>query len=139
MNDWRARSLCALVFFLAMLGYSGITSGLPNTPGGMLVFHGGAAAVDFLLLYCVPYFLNGRLAFLIETSCLVSIIWNFVGWLAYMAYSPPLVYNAAAWGLSYVQWCIILLVDRHDINRLGFGVVRGACNKGQQPYFTEAN
>lgn len=139
MNTWRPRVLFALVLAVAMYTYSGLTSGLPNTPGGMLVFHGGAALVDFALLCAVPVFLQGRLAFLVETSCTVSMSWNFIGWIAYLAYAPPILFNTLSWGLSYVQWGIILFMDRHHDSPLGFGLVRGAYRKGQQPYFTEAN
>lgn len=111
MTTWRSRLLTGLAFLLAIDVHQYCTADLPNTPGGMLLFHGSAAAVDLLLLFAVPRFVSGRLCDDMESLCLASILVNFVGFLAYMAYAPPTVYNVLSWSLSYVQWGRLLLVD----------------------------
>jgi hypothetical protein len=132
MTSWRPRLIAAATLWMAIQVHGHSTSSLPNTPLGMLVFHGSAAAVDMLLLCCAPRLLAGRLCREFETLCIVSMIVNFSGWLAYLAYAPPIFYNAAAWGLSYVQWARLFIVDRHDADHLGFNLVFGAHRVGDQ-------
>jgi hypothetical protein len=124
MNTWRSRFIVFAAFWLVMQIHGDVTHCLPNTPGGMLVFHGSAAAVDLFLLYCVPWLLEGRLCDDIQTLCLVSIVANLAGWLLYLAYASPVLYNTFMWGLAYVQWLRILVVDRNDADTLGFHLVR---------------
>lgn len=138
MNDWRSRILCVLLLLLAVVGHDAATERLSNSPSDMLVFHGSAALIDLFLLYVFPAILTGRLSDASQTLCLVSICINFVGWIAYLAYAPPVIYNALAWGLSYVQWGILLFMDRRDAHRLGFDLVRGSHRKGEQHNFAEA-
>lgn len=125
MNTWRSRILTGLVMFIAIDLHQLCTSSLPNTPAGMLLFHGSAAGVDLILLYAVSGFVSGRLCDDMESLCLASAVVNFVGWLLYMAYAPPIIYNVLSWGLSYVQWGRLLLVDGNDADHLGFHLVRG--------------
>jgi hypothetical protein len=88
--------------------------GCPNTPAWMLAYHGSAGAVDLLLLYCAPFFVSERLCDDIQATCIASIVANFVGFCAYMAYAPPSSYNALVEGLCYVQYLRLLYVGRHD-------------------------
>lgn len=138
MNGWRSRILLVAVMVLAMIVHSLVTASLPNTDEGMLLFHGSAAAVDFILLYSAPRFIAGRLCSDMQTLCLVSIVANLVGWIAYMAYAPPNFYNTFMWSLSYVQYGRILLVDHHGADYLGFGLVRGVDRRRRQGYFGKA-
>lgn len=125
MIVWRSR-ICIGSLFLAMMHLHEIsTSALPNTPAGMLMFHGSAALCDLILLRAVPVLLTDRLCDDMQTLCLVSIVVNFVGWIAYMAYAPPIFYNVISWSLAYVQWGRLLLVDGDDTDHLGFHMVRG--------------
>ena len=131
--------MLALVFALAMWIHSVVMDGVPNTDEGMLQFHLSAAAVDLLLLYSTPRFVSGDLCRDMQTLCLVSMIANFVGWIAYVAYAPPIFYNTFMWGLSYVQWIRLLLVDRHGTDNLGFDLVRGFNSRWSQNNFGKAS
>lgn len=111
MNDWRFRGVFGILIWVTMQLHSMMTESLPNTDAGMLIFHGSAALVDFILLYSAPSFMVGQLCDDIQRLCLASIVVNFLGWLAYTAYAPPLIYNTVMWGLSYAQWGRLLIVD----------------------------
>lgn len=126
MNSWLHRLLVGLLFWLTSDTYLSVTASLPNDPIGMFVFHGGAAFFDFLLLIFASHLLKGKLSDDMQTLCLVSIVFNFVGWNAYVAYAPPIVYNTMMWGLGYVQYARLILGDRYDdfARLLGNGVVR---------------
>jgi len=105
----------------------------------MLAFHLSAAAVDLLLLKSAPRFISGRLCSDMQFLCLVSMSANFVGWIAYTAYAPPIFYNAFMWGLSYVQWGRLLLVDHHGADYLRVDLVRGHYRGGHQSLFAGEN
>lgn len=126
MNPWRSRLLVCIVLWLAVQGHSMATESTANTPMGMLLFHGSAALVDLMLLYCVSQILAGRTCEDMQTLFLVSIVLNFLGWLAYLAYAPPIYYNVFMWGLTYAQWARILLGDYDDYvaHLLGVNLVR---------------
>lgn len=113
MNGWRSRLSVAVLIALAWFIHSQATIGIPNTPTGLLIFHGSAAATDLLLLYLVPRFVSGPLCDDMQLLCLLSIVANFAGWVAYLAYFPPVFYNVFMWGLAHVQFLRLLLVD-HD-------------------------
>lgn len=134
MTPWRSRIAAGMLFYAAMVLHEICTVDLPNSPIGMFVFHGSAALVDLILLYAVPALLAERLCDDMQTLCLVSIVVNFVGWIAYMAYAPPIFYNVISWSLAYVQWGRLLLVDSDDVNHLGFHLVRGSDNGRPQFY-----
>lgn len=126
MNDWRYR-LMLLAIMLAVPqvhAWGWYFIGVINSDEGMALFHGSAAAVDFLILWCAPRFISGRLCDYTQTLCIVSVVANYVGWIAYTAYAPPIFYNTFMWGLSYVQWAVLLLVDRHA-DATGIYLVRG--------------
>ena len=111
--------------------------GKTKTEDGMALFHGSAAAIDFFILWCAPRFISGRLCDYTQTLCIVSVIANYVGWYAYTAYAPPIFYNTFTWGLTYVQWAVLLLVDRHaDLS--GINLVRGAGSGRYQENFRKA-
>lgn len=135
MNGWRSRLTLAAVMLTAMCLHSWVTGSLPNTDAGMLQFHGSAAAIDFFLLYSAPRFVSGRLCIDTQILCLISCVTNFVGFLAYTAYAPPTFYNTVMWGISYVQFSRILLVDHHGADYLGFDLVRGHHSVRRQNYF----
>lgn len=124
MNDWRFRLLMAAIGWLAMDIHSDVTANLPNTDMGMLAFHGSAAAVELVLIFCMPWLLEGRLCDDMQTLSLVSMIANALGWALYLASLPPVFYNTFMWGLSCVQLGRLLMVDRHDADTLGCDLVR---------------
>lgn len=124
MNGWRSRLTLGALMWVAIQAHGIFTDSLPNSPWGMLVFHGSAATVDLFLLMCAPFFIDGRLCDDIEALCLASIVGNALGWALYLAYASPDFYNTYMWGLSYVQWGRLLL-DDDAINALrGFMVRR---------------
>lgn len=126
MNAWRSRLLVGLVMLLAMWLHAVALANIANTPTCMLLYHGSAAAVDLLLLFSAPLFLSGRLCDDMQAMNLASIIANFAGWIAYLAYAPPVFYDTFMQGLTYVQFIRLFIVDRHVADRLGFDLVRGA-------------
>lgn len=101
---------------------------------GMLLFHGSAFTTDLFILWSIPYLLSDRLCDWSQAICLVSIVANFFGWLAYLTYISPVFYNTLMWGICYVQYGIILFMDRHDANALGFDLVRGRLSYCDQIY-----
>ena len=125
MTPWRSRILVGLLLYAANMMHELCTAALPNTPAGMLLFHGSAALADLLLLWAMPVLLSDRLCDDMQTLCLVFIVVNFVGWIAYMAYAPPIFYNVISWSLAYVQWGRLLLVDGDNADYLGLHLVRG--------------
>lgn len=113
MNSWRVRCMAASLMFLAMYAHDWATTDLPNTPIGMLMFHGSAALVDLFMLFAAPVVLNGRLCVGTQKLLLVSIVGNFAGWLLYIAYVSPVFYNGFMWALTCVQLLCLLVPDRH--------------------------
>lgn len=134
MITWRSRIFTALLFFAAMKIHELSTADLPNSPAGMLMFHGSAALVDLILLYAVPALTNDRLCDDMQALCLASMVVNFVGWILYMAYAPPIFYNVVSWSLAYVQWLRLFMVDRDDSHLMGLHLVRGADHGRPQFY-----
>ena len=126
MNHWRYRLLTGILFWLVMQVHGEVTACLPNSPAGMFAFHFSAALVDFFLLVSASDLISGRLCGDIQTLCFVSIVVNFLGFIAYQAYVPPVFYNTAMWVLAYVQWARLLLSDRYDLDGLGRNIFRCA-------------
>jgi hypothetical protein len=127
MTFWRSRIFTALLFLAVMKMHEYATSDLENSPVGMLMFHGSAWMVDLFLLCSVPALLAGRLCDDMQALCLASIAVNFVGWILYMAYAPPVFYNMIQWSLAYVQWLRLFMVDGSYDHFLGLHMVlRGA-------------
>jgi len=124
MIAWRSRLTAGLVILAALKVHAMSTADVPNCPLGMLVFHGSAAAVDLLLIYAVPALVVGRLCDDMQTLCLVSIVVNFIGWILYMAYAPPVIFDVMSWSLCYVQFGRLLIVDVDDVDSMGLHLVR---------------
>lgn len=142
MNGWRSRLTLGALFWVAIQAHGIFTGPLPNTDFGMLVFHGTAALVDLLLLTCAPRFIDGRLCDDIQALCLASIVGNALGWAMYLANAPPDIFNTLMWGLSYVQWGRLLIVDDADdvdiAGRMGVHLVCRPHFVGAQYYSQEA-
>jgi hypothetical protein len=130
MNIWRNRIATGILFWLVMQVHSEATESVPNTPAGMLLFHWSAAFADYVLMRSLPGLVDGRLCDDLETLCLVSMVANFMGFIAYLAYAPPVFYNVFMWGLAYVQWGRLFLTDRHDLDDLGHSIVRRLDTRG---------
>lgn len=114
-----------LLLIVAQQGHAVLTSGVSNTVGGMLLFHGSAALCDAALLCCAPRLLSGRLCDDLETLCLVSMVGNALGWALYLAYAPPVLFNVFMTGLGYVQAIRLFYVGRDDADRsMGSDLVR---------------
>lgn len=126
MSGWRSRMLAGLMMLLVMQMHSLSLADVENTPAGMLLYHGSAAAVDLLLLFSAPWLLSGRLCDDMQALNLASVFANFVGWVAYLAYQPPVFYDTIMQWLTCVQFIRLFIVDRYGADRLGFDLVRGA-------------
>mgnify|MGYP001011375564 CR=1 FL=1 len=109
-----------------------------NSPFGMLVYHGGAALFDFATVIISAHALSGRLSSDMQQLCLASMIINFLGWIAYLAYPPPAPYNVAIVTLCYVQWARLLWIGRYDAEYHSWrALVRRADPRSLQLHFTE--
>jgi hypothetical protein len=124
-NSWKARLLFGLAIWVANIVHHEIVADCANTPEAMFLYHFSAAAVDCMLLVSAASCLKGRLCDDLETLCLVSIVVNGLGFLAYMAYAPPITYNYAIGVLGYVQYARLLMVARYDFDRMGNSFLRG--------------
>ncbi len=92
-----------------------MTSDVENTPAGMLVYHGSAMLCDWLLLWLVaPYILQGRLLDWSQWFLVAFMTGNLAGWLLYMSYAPPSIYNTYMWVLTAAQWACFFIPDRTD-------------------------
>lgn len=132
MNCWRSRLLVLLILWITMDIHAAVLERVPNSPAGMLAFHGSAAAVDWILFYCLPWLLHGELCADMEATCIASMVGNAVGYFAYLAYVPPVFFNTYMWGLCCVQAIRLLLLDRNDLDHLRFSLVRGPyCDRHQ--------
>lgn len=139
MNHWRSRVLFAIFLWLMIVFHTALTSNLPNDPLGMLSFHGSAALFDLFILIIVQEVFTGHLCRDMETLCIVSIVANFLGFRAYMAYAPPVYYDNFMWGITYVQFIRLLLVDGHDAHHLGVNLVRRIGSKRGGIHHRKAN
>ena len=113
MNDWRSRLVVLAIMLVLPQVHALVLADVPNTEEGMALFHVSAMLCDLAILWCAPRFISGRLCDDTQTLCLVSVVANYVGFRAYVAYAPPIYYDTFMWGLSYVQWARLLLVGRH--------------------------
>lgn len=134
-NSWQARLMFAVALWFANAVHRELVAGVSNTPLGMLAYHGSAALFDMVLLTGAPSVLSGRLCDDIQALCLASMVINFLGWIAYLAYAPPSLYNWMIWSCGYVQWARLIFVDRHDADHLGFDLVSGADRRRRQFHF----
>lgn len=123
-NKWSTRLFVGLALWLAALVHQKTCINVANTPAGMFLYHGAAALFDFATLAVSAHVLEGQLSDDMQTLCLVSMLVNFCGWIAYLAYTPPITYNYAIGVLGYVQYARLFLGDSYDANRLGNYLVR---------------
>lgn len=121
--NWRQRAgfalLLALVFVLHGLAFADVE----NSPAGMLVYHGSAMLGDYALLRAAPSALDGRILDDIERLCLASMCLNFLGWIAYLAYASPVIYDISIMVVTYVQF-LRLILDSDDALSLWDRMVR---------------
>ncbi len=114
MNSWSGRFQLLLVMVLVMSAHSIATVGVANSPAYMLVFHGSAALLDWILAFIVPAYLSGRRCEIVQWLMIGSILGNFAGWILYMNHFPPVYFNALMWTLTVVQCVFILAPDLRD-------------------------
>jgi len=113
MNTWRARFQMWLLITGILVVHAVSAGSLPNTPVAMLLFHGSAALLDWLLLCASSGLLSGRLCEHTQWLLLISICGNFAGWILYMSYAPPSYYNWFMWWLTVAQLVRLFIPDRH--------------------------
>lgn len=114
MNSWSARFRLLLVIALFVFAHGILTISLQNTPVSMLVFHGSAALIDWMLALVTPFFLSGYRCKLVQWTMIGSIVGNFAGWLLYMHHVSPVYFNTTMWILTVVQCVCILGPDLRD-------------------------
>ena len=136
-NCWKVRLMFAALLWFTGLAHHELVREVENTPAGMLIYHGLAAATDFLLIVFAANLFSGRLSNDMQMLCYFSMVANFAGWIMYVAYAPPLMYNAAIGVLGYVQLFRLLTMDTY-VDRAWHRIIRGHAASGRQLHFKEA-
>lgn len=139
MNGWRFRLVLAGIFYVSAKVHEFATASFGNSDEWMLLYHGSAATVDLLLMYCAPWLIQGRLCDDIQATCIASIFVNALGWALYLAYTPPVIYNSLIAGICYVQFARLLFVDRDDADTIGRALLRGLAGGRSKFHSQEAN
>ena len=115
MNSWRARGLMLAIIVGVMIAHKVLTESVENTPTGMLLYHGSAMLCDWLLLWLVaPKLLQGRLLDWSQWFLVAFMTVNLAGWLLYMSYAPPSIYDTYMWVLTVAEWVCFFIPDRTD-------------------------
>ena len=125
---WRGRLLIALLICAGFFTHAYILRDIPNSPEWMLFFHGTAAAVDLLILFCARFFLENDIRTDFEILCLLSVLGNFFGWIAYLAYLPPIYYDSGMWALTAITALRLMIKGDHEDNTVSnswIALVRG--------------
>lgn len=139
LKDWRARLFSGLAFFVISSVHEHFYSGVfKNTPEKMLVYHATAAMADLAIVQLSRYTLSGRVKTDIQHLNLCAIVVNLLGWLAYLAYAPPVTYNITIVALAYVQFIRLLWADGNASNTVGMSLVRRNHFFRSQRYFRKA-
>lgn len=130
LSDWQRRAICGAAFFLISWSHAH-SFGFKNTPELMFVYHGSAVLADLVIIKIAGHALTGRVSFDIMYINLCAIVVNFMGFLAYMAYLPPSMYNTMMAGVIYAQWARLIWTD--DVaNLLRFHVLPGSNSRSNQ-------
>ncbi len=138
MNHVSKRLLVGLSLWLVVVAHPALVGDVSNTPGGMMIYHGVALLFDYATLVVCSFMLDGQLRDDMQTLCLASMIVNFIGWILYLAYAPPVFYDCAIGVLGYVQWIRLFLGD-HDAYRMGRDLVHRRDSVGPKLHSKEAN
>lgn len=130
LTEWQRRLVAGAAFFFISWIHAH-SFGFKNTPELMLIYHGSAVAADLAIIYIAGHALTGRVSFDIMYINLCSIVVNFMGFIAYMAYLPPSFYNTMMAGVIYAQWARLIWND--DVaNFLRFHVLPGSNSRSNQ-------
>lgn len=136
-NSWYSRIAAGLLGLGVSLLHGELSADVQNTDFGMFLYHWSAGCAEFLLIAMAPFFLDGKLCDRIQISCAASIIANGLGWLAYLAYAPPVFYDTVILGISCGQIIILFMGGKHvDYSRLmGECLLRGSSLRRPQLNF----
>ena len=110
----------ALIFALFTLGHDMLMSGLDG-----LAYYGSAALFDLCVITCLANIRqSSRLTVSLLKVSLVSIVLNFIVWLMWITYLPPLLYNLS-YGVLY-SYVIITLIKNEGVEHGDFKLGRWA-------------
>ncbi len=123
-NEEHMRVLAVFVLVAIQTIHAFLFSGVTNTPLGMLAYHGSASLSDLAIVMVIPSIVRRKIAYDIQRLSLCAIVVNFIGWLAYLAYLPPVTYNTIVVALGYAQLARLLWMDRNDFDHMGMHLVR---------------
>jgi len=135
---WRRRLLIALLICAGFVTHAYILRDIPNSPEWMLVFHGTAAAFDLLILFCARFFLNSDIRTDFEILSLLSVLGNFLGWIAYLLYYSPIYYDNGMYFLAIITALRLIIKGDHERNIASYSwlaLVRGWYRRGVQSNF----
>lgn len=90
---------------------------------------------DMVIVYLISFFIDGKLLSDMQYINLASICANFIGWILYMAYLPPTIYDALIQSLLLVQWIRLIWTDNYNVNPIGHFMVHSDNTSGKKFYY----
>jgi hypothetical protein len=113
MNDWRFRVVVAAMLYVLADIHDQATIDWPNNSWWMLLYHGSAATLEFLIFLSLPWLLKGKLLHQMQTLSVACICVNFCGFFIYQAKAPPFLNDFLIGVLGYVQYGKLFMGDRN--------------------------
>lgn len=124
LKEWQSRLMAAVAIFFIQSAHQYGANDAANTPLGMLIYHGSAMMADFCIIVVASEILRSRISLDIQCLNMAAMAVNALGWIFYLAYLPPLLYDAMIMALGYAQWIRLLWMDDDAVNTLRAGLVR---------------
>lgn len=134
-GKWHDRIAVTVVIYLLQAAHQHATASVENTPLGMLLYHGSATLADFAIIAVASYCLKGKISFHLQCLNLCAMAVNAIGWIAYLAYLPPDLYDISIAGLGYVQFLRIIWIGSDDLDNPWTRMVRDN-NPGCGQFYT---
>lgn len=107
------RRIACLVYAGMMIAFDALCSDLPGTS-----YYLAAAATDSVCCLLLSRLPGLWIVRVLEQLCLLSIAFNYAGWLAYETYAPAAPYNSA---FTALYFCAILCMTLGGAYNESFG------------------
>jgi hypothetical protein len=111
MKSVATRICIGLMFLLVAWVYS-LTAIGNNYPAVYLI----EAAIDTVIVCALPLFGKSSLVTALQKINLASVAIHLYGWAIYMAYLPPLTYDASLTIIVCLQWARLFWATHDDTN-----------------------
>lgn len=121
------RDTATNIFVILTGAYSVPAWFIPESQG--LVYYLGAAVTDLLIIFMINYLkLTSSIAIKLQRISKLFIAVNFIGWVFWMLYTKPFIYNSLS-SILYLSAIFFILTNRNsknadDSDRLVSGNVR---------------